>query len=52
MQLYQKLEIFPEVFSKFLKFSWIFEHFEEKDEPHSSFISEVVDCKKRGYLNA
>ena len=51
MQLYWKLKIFPELFSKFLKFTWNFKHFEEKDEPHSWFISEVVDCKKRLYLN-
>ena len=28
-----------------------FEHFEQKVEPHSRFISEIRDCEKRGYLN-
>ena len=29
-----------------------FEHFEKEDEYHSWFISEVIYCKKRDYLNA
>ena len=29
-----------------------FEHFEKKNEPHSSSISEVIDSERRAYLNA
>ena len=28
------------------------EDFEEKDEPQGLFVSEIIDWKKRGYLNA
>ena len=57
MQLYQKLEflifeIFAQFFSTFLKFTSNFEHSEKKVEPHCWFISEVIDSKTRGYLNA
>ena len=52
MQLYQKIEIFYQFLSKFLKSTSSFEHFEKKDEPHRWFISEVIDCKERGYVNA
>ena len=27
------------------------EYFEKKDELQRLFVSEVIDCKKRGYLN-
>ena len=27
-------------------------HFETKDEPQRLFVSEIIDCKMRGYLNA
>ena len=27
------------------------EYFENKDEPHSLSISEIIDSKRRGYLN-
>ena len=57
MQLYQKLEflifeIFAQFFSTVLKFTSNFEHFEKNVESHSWFISEVIDSKTRGYLNA
>ena len=52
MQLYQKIEIFYQFLSKFLKSTSSFEHFEKKDEPHRWFISEVIDRKERGYVNA
>ena len=52
IQLYPKLEIISQFFSKFLKPTSHFEDFEQKDEPHSWFFPEIIDCKKRGYLNA
>ena len=27
------------------------EHFEKKKMPHSSSISEIIDCERRAYLN-
>ena len=52
MQLYQKIKISYQFLAKFLKATSNFEHFEKKGEPHRWFISEVIDCKKRGYINA
>ena len=40
------------IFWPFLKSASNFEQFEKKNEPHRWCISEIVDCKKRGYLNA
>ena len=51
-QLSPKYKIFSEFFSVYLKSKSNFEHFEEKDEPHSSCIFEFIECKKRGDLNA
>ena len=45
MKLSLKQKIFEEFFSKH------FEHFEKKDDPHSSFISKLTDSEKRGYIN-
>ena len=28
------------------------EYFEKKDEPQRLFVSEIIDSKERGYLNA
>ena len=36
----------------FLKSKLDFEHFEKKNEPHSLSISEVIDSKRRAYLDA
>ena len=52
MHLSLKLKIFSQFFSAFPKPIWNFGHFETKDEPHSWCFSEMIDCKKRGYLNA
>ena len=46
MQLSQKQETFSEVFCGFLKSSLNFEHFQKKDDSHSSDISEITDSKK------
>ena len=48
MQLSEKLK----PFSGFLEYTLNFEHFEKKDEPHSSSIYEVTDSERRAYLNA
>ena len=48
MQLSQKLKTFWESFSASSKASLNFEHFQKKDDAHSSFISEATACEKRG----
>ena len=35
----------------FVKSTFNFEHYEEKDEPHSFFFLEIIDGEKRGYVN-
>ena len=46
MQLSQKQDIFSEFFFEFLKSTLNFEHFPNKGEPHSCFISEIKDVEK------
>ena len=46
-----KQETFPEFFCGFLKCSLNFEHFQTKDDPHSSDISETTDSEKHGQFN-
>ena len=48
MQLSLKQETFSEFFCKFLKSSLDFEHFQKKDDSHSSDISEITDSEKHG----
>ena len=43
MQLSQKNETFFRFFSAFSKSSLNFEHFQKKDDSHSSCISEIID---------
>ena len=38
-------------FIVFLKWAWNLEHFQKKDEYPSLIISELIDAKRRGYLN-
>ena len=52
MQLSQNENIFSEIFSTFIESIENLEYFEEKDQRQSWFLSEIKDCKKRGYLNA
>ena len=47
----QKQNTFPGIFNAFLKYAWNLEHFQEKDEYPSLLISEIIDAKRRGYLN-
>ena len=35
----------------FLKCAWYLEHFQKKDKYPSRIISELIDAKRRGYLN-
>ena len=44
--LSQKEKTFSEIFSSFLKSTLIFEHFQEKDDPHSQCISEITVSEK------
>ena len=47
-KLSKKQKSFPSIFSAFSKSKLNFEHFQEKDDPHSFFISEATACEKRG----
>ena len=49
--LTQKRETFSQLFVEFLKCAWNLEHFQKKDEYPSLIISELIDAKRRGYLN-
>ena len=51
MPLFQKQKIFSGFFIAFLKCAWNLEHFQKKDEYPSLIISEIIDAKRRGYLN-
>ena len=48
MQLSQTRKIFSEFFFSFSKFRFNFEHFQNKDEPHSLCILQLRGSKKRG----
>ena len=43
--------LFLRFFIDFLKCPWYLEHFQKKDEYPSLIISEIIDAKRRGYLN-
>ena len=49
MQLFEKLQTFSGFYIAFLQSALKFEHFEQKDEPHGSSISEVIESQKRLY---
>ena len=49
--LSQKEKTFCGYFIAFLKCTCNLEHFEKKDEYPSLIISEIMDCKRGGYLN-
>ena len=48
MQLSLKPEIFSHCFVASLVSTSNFEHFEEKDDRHSHFFSEITDCERLG----
>ena len=49
--LSQKENTFSGFFIAFPKCAWNLEHFEKKDKYPSLIISELIDAKRRGYLN-
>ena len=49
MQLSKRLQIFFQFFTAFLKSTFNFQHCEEKDEPDSVCISEVIEWERRVY---
>ena len=49
--LSQKQNAFSRFLIAFLKCTWNLEHFEEKYKYSSLIISEIIDAKRRGYLN-
>ena len=49
--LSQKQNTFSGFFIPFLKCAWYLEHFQKKNEYPSLIISELIDAKRRGYLN-
>ena len=46
-KLCEKQKFFRGFFSAFSKSKFNFEHFQKKDDPHSSFIFEATACEKR-----
>ena len=42
MQISKKLKMFFQFFTSFLKSTFNFEHFETKDEPHSSWTDNML----------
>ena len=49
--LSQKQKTFCEFFIAFRKGAWNLEHFQKKDEYPSIIIYEIINAKRRGYLN-
>ena len=47
----QKQKTFYGTINDFLKCAWNLEHFQKKDEYPSLISSEIIDAKRRGYLN-
>ena len=52
MYLSEKSKTFSQLLIAFLESTLNFKHFEKKEKPHSSSISEVIDSERRAYLNA
>ena len=48
IQLSKKRQIFSDFFTAFLKSTFDFDHFENKDDPHSLCISEIVEWERCG----
>ena len=51
IKLPEKLHIFCQLSTTFLKSSFNFKHFEKKDESHTLCISEIIDWEIRAYVN-
>ena len=52
MQLHSNQKIIFKFFSAFPESTQNLEYFATKHESGGLFVSEIIDCKKRGYLNA
>ena len=52
MQLSPNQKTFYQFFSAFPESTSNLEYLEEEDERQRFCVSEIIDCKKRGYLNA
>ena len=46
-----KLKVFSELFTPFLKFPFNCKHFEKNDESHTLCFSKIRDCEIRSYVN-
>ena len=51
MKLSKNLKIFTQFSTRFLNSVYYFEHFEEKDESYSLYLSEIIDCEICAYVN-
>ena len=51
MLLSQTQKIFSQLFLHFRNLHKIWNTLNKIDEPSKLFLSEIIDCKKRGYLN-
>ena len=51
MQLSEKQKTFSLHFAALLKFKFNAKYFGKTDKPYSLCISELPDCKRRGYAN-
>ena len=52
MQLSPNQKIFCHFFLTFQNLHKSLEYFEKEDDPQRLLVSEIIDCKKPGYLNA
>ena len=52
MQLSPNQKIFSKFFTALPESIENLPNFQIKDDPQRLFVSEIIDCKKRGYLNA
>ena len=52
MQLSPNQKLFSQFFLHFRNLQKILQYFKKENEPHSLFVSEIIDCKKPGYLSA
>ena len=52
MQLSQSQKIFSKFFALFQESTSNLEYFWKTDDAHRLFVSQLIDCKKWGYLNA
>ena len=51
MELSGKQKTFFQFFSSFLKSSLTLEHIQNKDDPHSECVSEIMDSQKHSQIN-